>query len=84
LLASEVRFMPGYTDKSRKYLRTADEHTHRAEAALSPQSKSMFLQLARQYRDLAQQIDNPAQWRPRPVSLEKSKKGSNPTTPRTD
>jgi hypothetical protein len=68
--------MPGYTDKSRKYLRLADEQTHRAEAALSATSKSMYLQLAKQYRDLAGQIDDPAQWRARPAPADKSKKGS--------
>jgi hypothetical protein len=57
--------MPGYTDKSRRYLRLADEHTHRAEAALSPKSKTMYLQLANQYRELAEQIDDPARWRVR-------------------
>ena len=57
--------MPGYTEKSRRYLRLADEQTHRAEAALSPKSKAMYLQLASQYRDLAQQIDDPARWRAR-------------------
>jgi hypothetical protein len=68
--------MPGYTDKSRRYLRLADEHTHRAEAALGARSKSMFLQLAERYRELAGQIDDPAQWRARPVPSDKSKKGS--------
>jgi hypothetical protein len=76
--------MPGYTDKSRRYLRIADEHTYRAEAALSPTSKSMFLQLAKQYRELAEQIDDPAQWRARPMASDKSKKGSNPTVRRAD
>jgi hypothetical protein len=64
--------MPGYTDKSRRYLRIAGEHTHRAEAALGPRSKSVFLQLAQQYRDLAGQIDDPAQWRARPMPFHKS------------
>jgi hypothetical protein len=57
--------MPGYTDKSRRYLRIA-------EAALGPRSKSVFLQLAQQYRDLAGQIDDPAQWRARPMPFHKS------------
>jgi hypothetical protein len=57
--------MPGYTDKSRRYLRLAGEHTHRAEAALSAKSRSMYLQLANQYRDLAEQLDDPARWRTR-------------------
>jgi hypothetical protein len=59
--------MPGYTDKSRRYLRLADEHTHRAEAALTATSRSMYLQLANQYRDLAEQLDDPARWRTRPT-----------------
>jgi hypothetical protein len=67
--------MPGYTDKSRRYLRLADEQTHRAEAALSERSKSMYLQLAKQYRDLAEQIDDPAQWRARPTPAQKPRKG---------
>src|SRR5271165_2977515 len=76
-LAREERaFMPGYTDKSRKYLRLADEQTHRAEAALGAKSKSMYLQLAKQYRDLAEQIDDPAHWRARPMPADKSKKGT--------
>jgi hypothetical protein len=70
--------MPGYTDKSRKYLRLADEQTHRAEAALSARSRSMFLQLARQYRDLAEQIDDPAQWRARRMPSDKSKDRRHP------
>ena len=59
--------MPGYTDKSRRFLRLADEHTHRAEAALSPKSRSTYLLLAHQYRELAEQIDDPARWRTRPM-----------------
>jgi hypothetical protein len=59
--------MPGYTDKSRRFLRLAGEHIHRAEAALSPKSRSTYLQLAHQYRELAEQIDDPARWRIRPM-----------------
>jgi len=55
--------MPGYTDKSRRYLRLADEQMHRAEAALAPHARSTFLALARQYRELASRIDDPAHWR---------------------
>jgi hypothetical protein len=67
--------MPGYTDKSRRYLRIADEHTHRAESAHNPRSKLTFLQLAKRYRELAEQIDNPARWRTRSMPLDKSRKG---------
>jgi len=65
--------MPGYTDKSRKYLRLADEQAYRAEVALSSRSKSVYLQLAKQYRERAEQLDDPAQWRVRPLPLVKSK-----------
>jgi hypothetical protein len=59
--------MPGFTDKSRRYLRLADEQTHRAEAALTAMSRSMYLQLAKQYRELAGQLDDPGRWRARPI-----------------
>jgi hypothetical protein len=65
--------MPGYTEKSRRYLRLAGEHTHRAEAALSPRSKLTYLQLANQYRGLAEQIDDPTQWRVRHVADKRQK-----------
>jgi hypothetical protein len=69
--------MPGYTDKSRRYLRLADEQIHRAEAALGPRARSMFLALAQRYREMAGQIDDPAQWRVRAlaVALDKPKNG---------
>ena len=65
--------MPGYTEKSRRYLRLADEHTHRAEAALSPRSKLAYLQLANQYRELAEQIDDPTHWRVKQVADKRQK-----------
>ncbi len=61
----EESVMPGYSDKSRRYLRLADEQTHRAEAARGPKSRWMYLQLANQYRELAEQLDDPARWRTR-------------------
>jgi hypothetical protein len=76
--------MPGYTDKSRKFLRIADEHTHRAESALNPRSKWTFLQLAKRYRELAEQIDNPSQWRARSMPLDKSRKIGNRPASRAD
>ena len=65
--------MPGYTDKSRRYLRLADEQTHRAQTALGPHTRSMFLALARQYRELAGQIDDPAHWRARATAADRSR-----------
>ena len=61
--------MPGYTDKSRHYLRLAVENYKRAGAAESPKLKAKFSEIAAQYRDLALQIDDPVQWR---VSLRDS------------
>jgi hypothetical protein len=55
--------MPGYTDKSRQHLRLAVENYKRAEAAESPELKAKFIEIAERYRDLALQIDDPAQWR---------------------
>jgi hypothetical protein len=67
--------MPGYTDKSRRYLRLADEQMHRAEAALAPHARSTFLALARQYRELASRIDDPAHWRLHPNGARSATKG---------
>ena len=71
--------MPGYTDKSRRYLRLADEQMHRAEAALGARSRSMFLALAQRYRELASEIDDPAQWRAHAAASAKSKHGGERT-----
>jgi len=50
---------------------------HRAAAALGPRARSMFLALAQRYREMAGQIDDPAQWRVRAlaVALDKPKNG---------
>jgi len=61
--------MPGYTDKSQRYLRLAVENYKRAGAAESPELKAKFSEIAAHYRDLALQIDDPARWR---ASLVKS------------
>jgi hypothetical protein len=72
--------MPGYTDKSRRYLRLADEQTHRAQTALGAHTRSMFLALARQYRELAGQIDDPARWRARAAPAGSSRNAGARTT----
>jgi hypothetical protein len=47
------RAIPGYTDKSRRYLRLAAEHEKRSADAQSLELKAKFLEVADQYRDLA-------------------------------
>jgi hypothetical protein len=54
--------MPGYTDQSRKYLRLAVVNYQRAGDCDSPEAKAKFFELARQYADLALQLDDPAGW----------------------
>jgi hypothetical protein len=41
--------MPGYTDKSRRYLRLAVVNYQRAEDCDDPELKAKFLEVARQY-----------------------------------
>ena len=59
--------MPGYTDRSRRYLRLAAEHEKRSADAQSSELKAKFLAVASQYRDLAMQIDDPERWRAKPA-----------------
>jgi hypothetical protein len=47
--------VPGYTEKSRRYLRLAVENCRRAGECDSPEVKAKFLEIAGQYRDLALQ-----------------------------
>jgi hypothetical protein len=54
--------MPGNEDKSRQYLRLAVENYKRAGAAENPELKAKFMEIAARYRDLALQLDDPAQW----------------------
>jgi hypothetical protein len=55
--------MAGETDKSRRYLRWAAANEGRAASPYDPELKTLFLRIAAQYRDLAEQIDDPEQWR---------------------
>ena len=52
--------MPGYTDKSRHYLRLAVENYKRSGEAQSPELKQKFMEIAAEYRDLALELDDPA------------------------
>jgi hypothetical protein len=64
--------MPGYTEKSRRYLRLAVENDKRAAAAMDPRLKASFVQIAAQYRRLAEQIDDPKGWLAKKVACAKA------------
>jgi hypothetical protein len=59
----QAETMAGDTDKSRRYLRWAAANEGRAASANNEELKTLFLRIAAQYRDLAEQIDDPVQWR---------------------
>jgi hypothetical protein len=59
----QVGAMAGETDKSRRYLRWGVANEERAASASDEELKTLFLRIAAQYRDLAEQIDDPEQWR---------------------
>jgi hypothetical protein len=62
-MSSLVGSMAGNTAKSRRYLRWAAANERRAASTSDSELKTLFLRVATQYRDLALQIDDPAQWR---------------------
>ena len=64
--------MPGLTEKSRKYLELAAENDKRAAEALNPELKRISLELAAGYRDLAELLDDPVQWRAKLVASVKA------------
>ena len=55
--------MPGYTDKSRRYLRWAAANERRAASAHGQDFKVLLRRIAAQYRELAEQSDDPEAWR---------------------
>jgi hypothetical protein len=61
-LAANWRAMAGKKDKARRYLRWAALNDRRAAEAYNGDLKTLFLQIAAQYRDLAEQIADPEQW----------------------
>jgi hypothetical protein len=61
-LAANWRLVAGKKDKARRYLRWAALNDRRAAEAYNGDLKTLFLQIAAQYRDLAQQIAYPEQW----------------------
>ena len=62
--------MPGSTEKSKRYLWLAIENERRAATTSHRALKSLFLGLASEYRELAQQIDDPVQWRAKRAAIE--------------
>jgi hypothetical protein len=60
--------MPGLTEKSRKYLQLAAENDKRAAETKNTELKRIFLELASGYRELAELIDDPEQWRAKLVA----------------
>ena len=61
-LAASWRPMARKKDKARRYLRWAALNERRAAEAYNGDLKTLFLQIAAQYRDLAEQIADPEQW----------------------
>ena len=55
--------MQGSTKKSREYLQLAAASDKRATETKNTELKRIFLELASGYRDLAELIDDPEQWR---------------------
>jgi hypothetical protein len=55
--------MRGSTEKSSKYLQLADMNEKRASETKNTELKRIFLELGSEYRELAELIDDPEQWR---------------------
>ena len=55
--------MRGSTEKSSKYLQLADMNEKRASETKNTELKRIFLELGHGYRELAELIDDPEQWR---------------------
>jgi hypothetical protein len=55
--------MHGSTEKSRGYLELATRNEKRASETTNAELKKIFLEIASAYRKLAEQIDDPMQWR---------------------
>jgi hypothetical protein len=55
--------MPGSTEKSKEYLRLAAESDKRASETENQELRPLFLELASEYRELAELIDDPGRWR---------------------
>jgi hypothetical protein len=60
--------MPTSTEKSREYLRMAAENDQRASKTENPELKAIFLEIASEFRELAELINDPEQWRARLIA----------------
>lgn len=58
-VSGRERVMPGHTNTTREYFRYAAENDACAVNATDPKLKAAFLQIAREYRKLAAQLDAP-------------------------
>ena len=63
--------MAGKKDKARRYLRWAVLNERRAAEAYNGDLKTLFLEIAAQYRDLAEQMAYPDQWQAKRNSRQK-------------
>jgi hypothetical protein len=64
--------MPENAEKARRYLSLASENERRASETSHPALKALFLELASEYRNMAQQIDDPVRRRAKHVAFEAS------------
>jgi hypothetical protein len=68
--------MLGNMEKAKRYLWLASENERRASETSHPPLKALFLNLASEYRNMAQQIDDPGRWRAKHVALEAQASGA--------
>src|SRR5262245_35640106 len=72
LLMNAGSVMLGNMEKAQRYLWLASQNDRRASETSHPPLKALFLKLASEYRNMAQQIDDPARWRAKHVASEAS------------
>ena len=64
--------MEGSTEKSKKYLQFAAANEKRASETGNTELKRIFLELASEYRELAEIIDDPERWRAKLMGIRES------------
>ena len=62
--------MPENTEKSKRYLWLARENERRAAQTSHPPLKALFVELASEYRNSAEQVNDPVRWRAKHVASE--------------
>jgi hypothetical protein len=66
--------VPGFAEKkSSEYLELATQNESRAYGTKNPEMKKTFLELASAYRDFAEYIDDPEQWRAKLIASANAK-----------